>query len=793
MYRIPVSRTKKGQGNLPDLLPWAMLVGPGIVLNKDGSYLRAAEFRGPDLAAATPAELGAFAARLNLLFSRLGTGWHTFIEARRERIAGYPLPAGDTSCDFYAILERERQQRLGYSQYRTRYFLTLQYLPPPERVDRLSRWLLTTPAKTYSAKRWLKHFQTESSRIFDMLADIVSLHELDDDELLTYLHSCISTHAQPVRRLAGVTTYLDCMLVDCDFVAGFAPRLGGQPLRVISVKSLPGQTEPGVFDALNYLDVEFRYVTRFAHLDRGAAKEAIQNYSRKWFAARKSVFDLVREVVTQTETTRENQEALRRADDAEEALAALDATNFGYLTSTIVVTASSDAEADQAAGKILNTLRNAGTVAVEEKMNAVEAWLSTLSGQIYANVRQAMISTLNFAHLAPLTSIFTGEAENQHLHGPALLYTRTDSSNPFFLNLHVGDVGHTLVVGPTGSGKSVLLATLAANFLKYPNSQIFYIDKDASSFVPTAAVAGAFFDLAAANSAYNLNPLAISTDDDLVFATEWLVDVLQRELARPVAAAEKERIFATLLQLRTLPAQNQNLGVFSALLQDPALVQALMPFAAGQYAAVFAQRPGAAPARWTVYEMGRLYSLPRLVPAVLQVIFRDIQRRLTGVPTLLILDEAWLFLADSTFSAKVRDWLKTLRKWNAAVVFATQQLSDIATSSIAAAIIENCPTKIFLPNASALDEYSREFYRAAGLNSREIEILATAVPKRQYYYRSPAGRRLFELAHGPAALALLASTSTTDRQRAAEILAQTGPGRPFFENFLREKGGTRFV
>ncbi|SDF61191.1 type IV secretion system protein VirB4 [Sporolituus thermophilus DSM 23256] len=792
MYRLPITKRKPGHGHLPDLLPWAMLVAPGIVLNKDGSFLRCAEFRGPDLAAATPAELAAYAARLNLIFSRLGSGWYTFIEARRERIPGYPLAPGDTSCDLYVVLERERQQRLAYSQYRTRYFLTLQYLPP-ERVDRLSRWLLTTPAKTYSAKRWLKHFQTESSRIFDMLADIVSLRDLGDDDLLTYLHSCISTHHHPVRRLAGVTTFLDCTLSDCDFVAGFAPRLGGQPLKVISVKSLPGQTEPGIFDVLNYLDVEFRYVTRFSHLDRGAAKEAIANYSRKWFAARKSVLDLVREVVTQTETARENQEALRRADDAEEALAALDHTNFGYLTSTIVVTAASDAEADQAAGKILTTLRNAGAVAVEEKMNAVEAWIGSLPGQIYANVRQALVSALNFAHLAPFTSIFTGDAENQHLRGPALMYTRTDSSNPFFLNLHVGDVGHTLIVGPTGSGKSVLLATLAANFMKYPNSQVFYVDKDASSFVATTAASGAFFDLGAANSVYNLNPLAIFSDDDLVFATEWLIDVLQRELARPVTAAEKERIFATLMQLRTMPAQNQNLGVFSALLQDPVLVQALMPYVAGQYAAVFAPRSGAAPARLTVYELGRLYGLPRLVPAVLQVIFRDIQRRLTGVPTLLILDEAWLFLSDSTFSAKIRDWLKTLRKWNAAVVFATQQLSDIATSSIAAAIIENCPTKIFLPNASAMDEYSREFYRAAGLNAREIEILAAAVPKRQYYYRSPAGRRLFELAHGPAALALLAATSATDRQRAGEVLAQTGPGRPFLEFWIREKGGIRYV
>lgn len=163
------------------------------------------------------------------------------------------------------------------------------------------------------------------------------------------------------------------------------------------------------------------------------------------------------------------------------------------------------------------------------------------------------------------------------------------------------------------------------------------------------------------------------------------------------------------------------------------------------------------------------------------------ERERTAGPTLLILDEAWLYLTDSTFAARIREWLKVLRKKNVAVVFATQSLSDIATSELAPAIIESCLTRIFLPNPTAKEEQTRRVYRAFGLNERQLSILQQATPKREYYYASREGNRLFELGLDEAALAFCGAGSPEDQRRIDRVLAEFGPGS-FAYHYLNEVG-----
>jgi type IV secretory pathway VirB4 component len=139
---------------------------------------------------------------------------------------------------------------------------------------------------------------------------------------------------------------------------------------------------------------------------------------------------------------------------------------------------------------------------------------------------------------------------------------------------------------------------------------------------------------------------------------------------------------------------------------------------------------------------------------------------------LLVLDEAWLFLDRGAFAAKIREWLKTLRKFNVAVVFATQSLADIANSSIAPALIENCPTRVFLPNPDAQTPQILALYEAFGLNAQQVRIIANATPKREYYYQSSTGNRLFELGLGPLALATVGASSPGDQQLMTTLLEE---------------------
>ena len=178
-----------------------------------------------------------------------------------------------------------------------------------------------------------------------------------------------------------------------------------------------------------------------------------------------------------------------------------------------------------------------------------------------------------------------------------------------------------------------------------------------------------------------------------------------------------------------------------------------------------------------------------VVAPVLTYLFHRLEERFTGRPTLLILDEAWVFLDHPLFAARIREWLKVLRKKNVAVVFATQSLADIAESSIAPAIIESCPQRILLPNDRAIEPQSRAAYERFGLNDRQIELVSRATPKRQYYLQSARGNRLFELGLGSVALAWCGASDPASQQRIDAVLAEHGAA-DFAAAYLRDAGLT---
>jgi type IV secretion system protein VirB4 len=200
-----------------------------------------------------------------------------------------------------------------------------------------------------------------------------------------------------------------------------------------------------------------------------------------------------------------------------------------------------------------------------------------------------------------------------------------------------------------------------------------------------------------------------------------------------------------------------------------------------------AERDGLTLGGFQTFEIEELMNMGErsLVP-VLTYLFRRIEKRLTGAPSLILLDEAWLMLGHPVFRDKIREWLKVLRKANCAVVLATQSISDAERSGIIDVLKESCPTKICLPNGAAREPGTREFYERLGFNERQIEIVSNAIPKREYYVTSPAGRRLFDMALGPVALAFVGASGRDDLKRITELKAVHG--RTWPANWLQTRG-----
>lgn len=776
---------------LADWLPWAGLVALGVVLNKDGSFQRTARFRGPDLDSATQGELIATSARLNNALRRLGSGWALFVEAARLAAADYPRSAFSEPLSWLVDEERRAVFEEEGTHFESHYHLTLMYLPPEESQARAATLLYeNTPQRGVDWHERLTAFIAETDRCLDLLDGVMpEIAWLDDGETLTYLHTTISTHRH--RVVAPERPFhLDALLADCPLIGGLAPVLGNVHLRVATVRGFPTSTWPGLLDDLNRLGFAYRWSTRFLCMDKTEAERELTRLRRQWFAKRKSIVALLRETIFQQESPLVDTDASNKAADADAALQELgsDQVAFGYVTATVTVLDTDAAVADAKLRMIERVIQGRGFVTIHETLNAVDAWLSSIPGNAYANVRQPVISTLNLAHLIPVSAVWAGPERNTHLDGPPLIVTRTDGATPFRLVTHIGDVGHTLVVGPTGTGKSVLLAMLAMQFRRYAGSRIFAFDIGRSMRATILGLGGEYYELGT-ESDIAFQPLAhIDQESYRTWAAEWLEGRMLQEGAT-VGPDEKAGIWSALESLAGAPVEQRTLTGFSVLLQNNALRQALSAYvlggAHGRLLDADHDRLGTADVQGL--EMEELMASRAAALAVLRYLFVRFEERFDGSPTLLILDEAWLFLDEPVFAARIRQWLKTLRKKNVSVIFAAQSLADIQHSSIAPAIIESCASRIFLPNSQAAEPQIRPIYESFGLNARQIEIVATAEPKRDYYYQSRLGNRSFDLDLGPVARAF-AGASTPQDQHDIDAVSASTSASGFAAAWLRHRG-----
>jgi len=793
---------------LPDLLPWAALVDDGIVLTKAGGFMAAWEYRGPDLDSATPDELKVMAARVNSAL-KLGDGWVIHCDAIRAPAPGY-APGGSFPDRTTRLIDEVR--RLAHEDiqvgYTSRYVLTVTWFPMPDAANRAAD-LFIEGRQTGTAARSLERFKERVAEVEGRLSSLLQIRRLADrvdhitgavnSSILSHLEQCVSanTDARPVR-MAEVPMYIDALLGTHDFTTGFTPKVGRRHVACLGITGMPADSFPGILDFLSRLPVAYRWSNRFIFLDRGQADKVLNQYRSKWAQKRKSVMNLLRESAG-GQVTHINTDADRMAADAVQALAEASSgmVFYGYYTSVLLLAHEDPALLDEVARETAKLIENHGFGVRIEDVNAVEAFLGTMPGNTYANVRRPLIHTLNLAHLLPLTAVWAGPEKNPcpfyPANSPPLLYAKTDGATPFRLCLHSGDLGHSVILGPTGSGKSTLLGLLAAQQFRYPKAQVFAFDKGYSMLPLSWAAGGQHYDIGGDHGDLAFCPLGRVDDPaEQVWAAEWVEQLCELQGINILPTHRKE-IYRAVVQLgaSTQHMRHRTMTNLLVLLQDQALRDALQSYTLQGMAGnlLDAEEDSLGEDPFQVFEMEHLMNKgDRLVLPVLTYLFHRIEQRFKGQPTMLILDEAWIMLGHPVFKAKIREWLKVLRKANVVVVFATQSLTDLTRSGIADVIFESCPTKILLPNPEAQTENIRPLYEGIGLNRRQIEIISMATPKCQYYALHPDGRRLFELGLSAIELAFIGASGKDDLVRVRELRETYGDAWP--AQWLRERGQT---
>ncbi|WLB24519.1 conjugal transfer protein TrbE [Bradyrhizobium japonicum] len=791
-----------------DLVPYAGLVANGIVLLKDGSLMAGWYFAGPDSESSTDAERNGVSRQINTILARLGSGWMIQVEAVRVPTTDYPARQ---DCYFpdpvTRAIDDERRSRFEQERghFESRHAIILTWRPPERRRAGLARYIYSdTESRSASyADTAIESFRTSIREVEQYLASVLSIRRMETreveerdgtriaryDELFQFIRFCITGENHPIR-LPDIPMYLD-WLATAELQHGLSPMVENRFLGVVAIDGFPAESWPGILNSLDLMPLTYRWSSRFMFLDDQDARQKLERTRKKWQQKVRPFIDQL----FQTQSRSIDQDAAAMVAETEDAIAQASSqlVAYGYYTPVIVLFDESSARLQEKAEAVRRLIQAEGFGARIETLNATEAFLGSLPGNWYANIREPLINTRNLADLIPLNSVWSGNPTAPCPFYPPSsppLMQVASGSTPFRLNLHVDDVGHTLVFGPTGSGKSTLLALIAAQFRRYAGAQIFAFDKGRSMMPLTLAAGGDHYEIGADDAdgapALAFCPLSdLSTDTDRAWAAEWVETLVavQGVLITPDHRNAISRQIGLMVKARGRSLSDFVSGVQMRDIKD-ALHHYTVDGPMGQL--LDAERDGLQLGSFQTFEIEQLMSMGErnLVP-VLTYLFRRIEKRLTGSPSLIILDEAWLMLGHPVFRDKIREWLKVLRKANCAVLLATQSISDAERSGIIDVLKESCPTKICLPNGAAREPGTREFYERIGFNERQIEIVATAVPKREYYVASPEGRRLFNMALGPVALSFVGASGKEDLKR---ILALKKAAANWPVHWLKERG-----
>ena len=798
----------------PDLLNIACMVDSetilgkpcAIALQKDGSLMAGLQFSGPDLESMSHTAVNRLSSIINAALVRLGNGWATHITAIRDHADGYIDPADNHFADpISQLIDDERRQQFVQedAHFLSRYTLVLSWQTPPDSGVAAGQVFVDSrnaPEKK-SFESVIRKFVDLVEGTAGMLANRLKVVPLNDSALLTHIHECITGKPHRVNA-PDFPVYLDTVIGHHEFVAGLEPRIDDQHIRVLTFTGYPQATQPDVLEALHNLPFPLRYTTRFIYLDQKDARKHIEAYRQHWFGARFSMRDYVGAALDKGHLPEQNAngDASSMADDAQNASAEASGgtVRYGFFTATVILMDSNLSVLTERVRLTEAYLNNSGFVAFKESTNAVEAYLGSIPGHTWENVRKPLMHSLNYVDLSAKTSVWPGSekcpSSLMRVGGkpvPALTYAKTSGATPFRFNLHVSDKGHGLIAGPAGTGKSSLLALLALQWLRYPNARVISFDKGRSMYAATEAVGGQHYDIAGELSDLTLAPLDRVAESALErsFAEDWLesLAVLQGVNITPV---ERDAIHIAVDGLAG--EEGRSITDVQSLLQHAGLKAAIGFYAGTGRAGTLldARHDGLQmDARFITFELENLLqsgeSAKLVTVPTLLYLFHRIEQMLDGRPTLITLDEAWVMLDNPQFLAKIREWLKVLRKKNAAVVFATQSLADLKSSPLLPIIMEECPTKIFLPNSQAGSQNLRPMYVDFGLEDRQIEMLQTSIPKQDYYIFSDSGHRRVSFDMGPVTLAFTGVSDPRDVKRVAELKGIHGRRWPL--EWLKER------
>ena len=727
----PKDQYFKTEVSASEYIPYKCFWNSNTILLKDNSMLRVVKVRGFAFETADDEDIDIKKNARNNLFKGMSSGnlgmWFHTIRRKREG-----FPEGEMSNIFTKRVNDEwRERHDGEQSYINEHYVTILRREDKAGLAKLTYLAkkLRNKADASAAGRDFKEAFSELEEITGrvvnglsnygpQLLDTVETNNGVFSELCSFLGSIINCgYTQNYRFIAyDLDKYLPINRIyfggkNFEVKFPFETKFGG----IVSLKEYRPATNAGMLDGFLQLPFEFIIAQSFQFINRMVAISSMQLQQRR---------------MIQSEDV-----AVSQIQEIDEALdAAMSGTfAFGKHHMSIMCLGESVKMSENALSMVIVELSNSGIMAVREKMNMEACFWSQLPGNFQYIVRGSTINTLNLASFASFHNYPSGKIRKNHW-GPAVTVLDTVSGTPYFFSFHVRDVGHTMIIGPTGGGKTVTMNFLCAQAQKF-NCRMFFFDKDRGAEIFIRALGGKYSIIDASKES-GFNPLALpETNENKAFLNEWLRALVSVN-DEPIDATDIARINEAVNGNYKLPPNKRvlrNIAPFLGMSGPGTLAGRLeMWHSDGSHAKLFDNDKDIIDffsAKAFGFEMAEILKDKASIGVVLLYLFHRINSSLDGTPTMIILDEAWALIDNPIFAPKIKDWLKVLRKLNAFVVFATQSVEDATKSSISDTLVQQTATQIYLPNLKATEVYKTAFM----LSEREFQLVKSIDPGSRFF------------------------------------------------------------
>jgi type IV secretion system protein TrbE len=818
-----------------DIVPWRAVLAPNVIVHKGAghSLQRSYAVRGPDVVGVAREVQGVLTMQANNAIKRLGGQWMWQSEAQRlEVLALEPVPV--TAPPLVRLLDAAYRATLlaAPGLYETKYFQTLCWTPRPAGAARAAQWFVRGPGAPVTApdeaSASVLHFVEQADSFMYFLKSVLATaRPLSTLETLDYLHSCVSSQRDRIIKLPGSLIDIDQYLCDSPLdPSGWYPQLGDWHVRTCSLKAYPRESVVGMLRTLEALGIPFRWCTRWIALEKQVQEGVLRKAQSAWVHTEKTMGDRVSENLTHEGTRILNRTATNNAEDVDIARQEVgaDVLAFGGFTSTVTVWDVDPLVADEHRRLVMQAFAQHGIGAVAEKGHQEAAWRSSHPGNRLDNVNATHQSTMTAAHLTPgITAAWRGPSRDAYMDGGPWFHARTENHTLFRVVNHsyddqtedVRDLGHFLVLGATGAGKTTLSNWLRLMWGQYRQAQSKTFDIKRGAMLLTFLLGGSWYDLA--NRRFQ--PLR-HVDQPARYPTilSWAVDLCDEAEVGNLLLAERyldsglkrlaqrpphERTFTMLLHLfsEAPPGQHSAFGHkrikvdgsgvahLDTTLSELDKVQMYVRYTLQRYA----DRDGdkgifdgteedfdTNPIQ--TFELDELLDRPRLLDPVMRYVLPEVEYQMsTDRKMLLIFDDAAIPLEITRIRRNAKEWLRTARKLGVSVGFATHSLDDLFSKGgvigeeLAAILLESCPVRFYLANPEASKETIRAIYRKMGLEDTAIDTIAVMRPQRDVYYElREMGQRPISLEFPKVVLDCLARNTAADQRLIADVLQQEG-------------------